>query len=114
MGNWYGYCMLSIYNCFFWFVYCTMQNTCQREQIARTMPYIQWHNSCYRKLLIIALKYKHIKGGHFMKKVFTLVTLFLILCSSLVYAGGDKNRGSKGQGSTGTAGGGATTQTRGN
>jgi hypothetical protein len=49
-----------------------------------------------------------------MKKIFALVTLILILCSSLVYAGGDKNRGSKGQGSTGTTGGGATTQTRGN
>ena len=49
-----------------------------------------------------------------MKKIFAIVTLFLILCSSSVYAGGDKNRGSKGQGSTGTTGGGATTQTRGN
>lgn len=49
-----------------------------------------------------------------MKKVFALITAFLILCSSLVYAGGDKNHGSKGQGSTGTTGGGTTTQTRGN
>lgn len=49
-----------------------------------------------------------------MKKVFAFITVFLILSSSLVYAGGDKNRGSKGQGSTGTTGGGATTQTRGN
>jgi hypothetical protein len=49
-----------------------------------------------------------------MKKVLVLITAFMIMLSSLVYAGGDKNRGSKGQGSTGTTGGGATTQTRGN
>jgi len=49
-----------------------------------------------------------------MKKVLMLITALLILSSSLVYAGGDKVRGSKGQGSTGTTGGGATTQTRGN
>ncbi len=48
-----------------------------------------------------------------MKKVLALMTAFLIFFSSFVYAGGDKNRGSKGQGSTGTTGGGATTQTRG-
>ena len=49
-----------------------------------------------------------------MKKVFVFTTVLMIIFSSLVYAGGDKNRGSKGQGSTGTTGGGATTQTRGN
>lgn len=49
-----------------------------------------------------------------MKKVFALITVFLILFSSLVYAGGDKVRGDKGQGETGTSGGGVTTQTRGN
>jgi len=49
-----------------------------------------------------------------MKKVFALVTAILILSATLVFAGGDKNRGSKGQGSTGSSGGGATTQTRGN
>ncbi len=49
-----------------------------------------------------------------MKKVLVLITALMIVCSSVVYAGGDKNRGSKGQGSTGTTGGGATTQTRGN
>ena len=49
-----------------------------------------------------------------MKRVFALMTAFLILFSSLAYAGGDKNHGSKGNGSTGTTGGGATTQTRGN
>ena len=49
-----------------------------------------------------------------MKKVIVLITTFMIIFSSLVYAGGDKNRGSKGKGSTGTTGGGATTQTRGN
>jgi hypothetical protein len=49
-----------------------------------------------------------------MKRFFAFMTAFLILFSSLVYAGGDKNRGSNGQGSTGTTGGGSTTQTRGN
>jgi hypothetical protein len=48
-----------------------------------------------------------------MKKVLVLITAFMIMFSSLAYAGGDKIRGSKGQGSTGTTGGGATTQTRG-
>jgi len=49
-----------------------------------------------------------------MKKVLVLITAIMIISSSLVYAGGDKNRGSKGQGSTGITGEGATTQTRGN
>jgi len=49
-----------------------------------------------------------------MKKVLVLITAFMLIFSSLVYAAGDKNRGSKGKGSTGTTGGGATTQTRGN
>lgn len=49
-----------------------------------------------------------------MKKLLVLITTFMLVFSSLVYAAGDKNRGSKGQGSTGTTGGGATTQTRGN
>jgi len=48
-----------------------------------------------------------------MKKVLVLITATMLLFSSLVYAGGDKVRGEKGQGSTGTTGGGATTQTRG-
>lgn len=48
-----------------------------------------------------------------MKKVFVLITVLMLLFSSLAYAAGDKNRGNKGQGSTGTTGGGATTQTRG-
>lgn len=48
-----------------------------------------------------------------MKKVFVLITAFMIMFSSLVYAGGGKIRGDKGQGSTGSTGGGATTQTRG-
>jgi len=51
-----------------------------------------------------------------MKKLFVLLVSFSLLFSvaaSSVYAGGDKNHGSKGQGSTGTSGGGATTQTRG-
>ena len=49
-----------------------------------------------------------------MKKVLVLIMAFMMTFSSIVYAGGDKNRGSKGQGSTGSTGGGATTQTRGN
>ena len=49
-----------------------------------------------------------------MKKVLVLITAFMLIFSSLVYAGGDKNRGSKGQGSTATNGGGDTTQRRGN
>ena len=49
-----------------------------------------------------------------MKKVLVLITAFMIIFSSLAYAGGDKVRGAKGQGSTGTTGGGSTTQTRGN
>jgi hypothetical protein len=49
-----------------------------------------------------------------MKKIIVFITVFMILFSSLVYAAGGKVRGSKGQGSTGTTGGGATTQTRGN
>ena len=49
-----------------------------------------------------------------MKKVLVFITAIMLIFSSLVYAGGDKNRGSKGQGSTGTSCGGATTQTRGN
>jgi hypothetical protein len=49
-----------------------------------------------------------------MKKIWVLITAFMIIFSSLVYAGGDKNRGSEGKGSTGFDGGGATTQTRGN
>ena len=49
-----------------------------------------------------------------MKKVLILITAFMLIFSSLVYAGGGKNRGDKGQGSTGSDGGGTTTQTRGN
>ena len=49
-----------------------------------------------------------------MKKVLVLLTVFMLIFSSLAYAGGDKVRGDKGQGGTGTAGGGSTTQTRGN
>ena len=49
-----------------------------------------------------------------MKKILVLITAFMLLFSSLAYAGGGKVRGDKGQGSTGTTGGGTTTQTRGN
>lgn len=48
-----------------------------------------------------------------MKKLLVLITAFMLIFSSLAYAGGDKNRGEKGKGSTGTTGQGATTQTRG-
>jgi hypothetical protein len=48
-----------------------------------------------------------------MKTVFGLIAAFMLIFSSVVYAGGDQNRGSKGQGSTGTSGGGSTSQTRG-
>ena len=48
-----------------------------------------------------------------MKKVLVLITAFMIMFSSLVYAGGDKNRGFKGQGSTGDDGKGTVTRTRG-
>jgi hypothetical protein len=49
-----------------------------------------------------------------MRKILALVTAVMIVFSSFAYAGGDKVRGEKGQGSTGTSGGGSTTQTRGN
>jgi hypothetical protein len=48
-----------------------------------------------------------------MKKVLGFVLAFMLAFSSLVYAGGDKNHGSKGQGSTGSDGSGQTTQKRG-
>jgi hypothetical protein len=45
-----------------------------------------------------------------MKKVLAFTVALLIGFSSLVYAGGDKNRGSKGQGPTGGTGSGSVTQ----
>ena len=48
-----------------------------------------------------------------MKKVLAFITVFMLVFSSLVYAGGDQNHGTKGQGTTGTTGGGDTTQNRG-
>jgi hypothetical protein len=48
-----------------------------------------------------------------MKKFLVLITAFMLIFSSMAYAAGGKNHGSKGQGSTGTNGGGDTTQTRG-
>lgn len=48
-----------------------------------------------------------------MKKILVLTMAFMLIASSLAFAAGDKNRGSKGKGATGTTGGGATTQTRG-
>jgi hypothetical protein len=49
-----------------------------------------------------------------MKKIMAFTMILLIGFATLVYAGGDKNRGDTGSGSTGSSGGGATTQTRGN
>lgn len=37
-----------------------------------------------------------------MKKILALITVFMFTLSSLGYAGGDKNCGTKGLGSTGT------------
>ncbi|MDX9787596.1 MAG: hypothetical protein RBT11_12505 [Desulfobacterales bacterium] len=48
-----------------------------------------------------------------MKKILGFMVAFMLIFSSILYAGGDQNRGSKGQGSTGTDGGGSTTQNRG-
>jgi hypothetical protein len=48
-----------------------------------------------------------------MKKIFGLIVALMLIFSSVVYAGGDQNRGDKGQGSTGSSGGGSTTQNRG-
>jgi hypothetical protein len=64
-------------------------------------------------VIVFSLQLLTKRGYQMMKKVLVLITVFMLAFSSLVYAGGDKNRGSKGQGSTGTNGGGATTQTRG-
>jgi len=47
-----------------------------------------------------------------MKKTMGFIVAMMILFSSLVYAGGDQNCGSKGQGSTGDGGKGAVTQKR--
>jgi len=52
--------------------------------------------------------------GGIMKKVLGLIVAFMLIFSSLVYAGGDQNCGGKGQGSTGDDGQGQTTQRRGN
>ena len=49
-----------------------------------------------------------------MKKIMAMVLVLLIGFATLVYAGGDQNHGGKGQGDTGSTGGGSTTQTRGN
>ncbi len=48
-----------------------------------------------------------------MKKIIGLITVLFIICSTLAYAGGDKNRGDEGQGSTGTTGQGSVSQNRG-
>ncbi|MFC1504926.1 hypothetical protein ACFL5W_00265 [Thermodesulfobacteriota bacterium] len=47
-----------------------------------------------------------------MKKVFLILVVFLSF-TAFALAGGDQNHGTKGQGSTGTSGGGQTTQQRG-
>lgn len=48
-----------------------------------------------------------------MKKIVVFITVLMLAFSTTVFAGGDKVRSDKGQGSTGTSGGGATTQQRG-
>jgi len=47
-----------------------------------------------------------------MKKVFLTLVIFVSF-TAFAFAGGDQNHGSKGQGGTGTLGGGQTTQQRG-
>jgi hypothetical protein len=47
-----------------------------------------------------------------MKRIMVFVVALMLAMSTMAYAGGDQNTGSKGQGSTGTDGGGATTQKR--
>jgi hypothetical protein len=48
-----------------------------------------------------------------MKRLFMTLIIFLSF-TAFAFAAGDKVRGDKGKGSTGTSGGGSTTQTRGN
>jgi hypothetical protein len=48
-----------------------------------------------------------------MKKFILWVAVLMLAFSSMVHAGGDKVRGDKGQGSTGSDGGGTVTQQRG-
>ena len=47
-----------------------------------------------------------------MKKFMGFILALMLIFSSLAYAGGDKNCGEKGQGSTGDNGGGQTSQQR--
>jgi len=47
-----------------------------------------------------------------MKKIMGFIIAFMLIFSSLVYAGGDKNCGSKGLGDTGKTATGAATQER--
>ena len=47
-----------------------------------------------------------------MKKILGFIVALMLILSSTAYAGGDQNCGSKGQGSTGGHGAGATTQNR--
>jgi len=49
-----------------------------------------------------------------MKKLLAILSVIFILSSSIAFAAGGQNHGSKGQGSTGSDGQGSTTQTRGN
>lgn len=47
-----------------------------------------------------------------MKKILVFVAALMLVMSTMAYAGGDQNTGSKGQGSTGTTGGGTIFQKR--
>jgi hypothetical protein len=64
-------------------------------------------------LSLVTPNNQNISGECIMKKVLVLITASMLIFSSMVYAAGGKNHGSKGQGSTGTTGGGSITQTRG-
>ena len=48
-----------------------------------------------------------------MKKILALTAAFLIFCSSVAYAAGGKEHGSKGKGNTGSTGKGKVEQKRG-
>lgn len=49
-----------------------------------------------------------------MKKIMVIIVAFMLVFSSLAYAGGGKVRGDKSQGPSGDTGQGDTTRTRGN
>ena len=64
-------------------------------------------------LITIMVMPHKMKGGCIMKKVMVFVAAFMLMFSTLVFAGGDQNHGDNGSGSTGSGGGGDTTQNHG-